>query len=95
MQLLQFVLSDAQEELGDKVEAEVVKDNYDVELTGLDASSKIKIIKALREMFNLGLKEAKDLADRPPSMLKKAMKKDEAEKLKKDLEAVGCVITLK
>jgi large subunit ribosomal protein L7/L12 len=41
------------------------------------------------------LKEAKDLADKTPSMLKKNMKRDEAEKLKKDLEAVGCVINLK
>ncbi len=43
----------------------------------------------------MGLKEAKDLADKAPSMLKKAMKKEEAEKLKKDLEASGCVVTLK
>jgi large subunit ribosomal protein L7/L12 len=61
----------------------------------LDAGQKIKIIKFLREMFNLGLKEAKDFADKTPSMLKKNMKREEAEKLKKDLEAVGCVITLK
>ena len=46
-------------------------------------------------MFSLGLKEAKDFADKAPSMLKKNMKREEAEKLKKDLEAVGCVITLK
>jgi ribosomal protein L7/L12 len=39
----------------------------------------------LREIFSLGLKEAKDLADKTPSMLKKNLKKDEAEKLKKDL----------
>jgi len=49
----------------------------------------------LREIFNLGLKEAKDFADKAPSMLKKNMKREEAEKLKKDLEVVGCVITLK
>lgn len=72
-----------------------MKENYDVELTSVDAAQKIKIIKLLREIFNLGLKEAKDLADKTPSMLKKAMKKDEAEKLKKDLEAAGCVVTLK
>jgi large subunit ribosomal protein L7/L12 len=61
----------------------------------VDPSQKIRTIKALREIFNLGLKEAKDLADKTPSMLKKNMKKDEAEKLKKDLEAVGCTVTLK
>ena len=64
-------------------------------MTTVDPAQKIKIIKALREIFNLGLKEAKDLADKAPSMLKKAMKKEEAEKLKKDLEASGCVVTLK
>lgn len=48
MQLLQFVLSDAQEELGDKIEVEAVKENYDVELTSLDAGQKIKAIKSLR-----------------------------------------------
>jgi large subunit ribosomal protein L7/L12 len=42
----------------------------------LDQAQKIKIIKALREMFSLGLKEAKDLADKTPSMLKKNIKKD-------------------
>ncbi len=48
MQLLQFVLSDAQEEMGDKIEVEAVKENYDVELTSLDAGQKIKAIKSLR-----------------------------------------------
>ena len=66
-----------------------------MELTTVDAAQKIKVIKSLREMFSLGLKEAKDFADKAPSMLRKNMKREEAEKLKKDLEAVGCVITLK
>ena len=46
-------------------------------------------------MFNLGLKEAKDLADKTPSMLKKGMKKQEAQKLKVTLQALGCLVTLK
>jgi len=54
--LLQFILSDEKEEAGEKVEEEVVKTHYDVELTSLDPAQKIKIIKALREIFNLGLK---------------------------------------
>jgi large subunit ribosomal protein L7/L12 len=58
------------------VEAEVIKENYDVELSSVDAAQKIKIIKALRELFGLGLKEAKDLADKTPSMLKKNMKRE-------------------
>ena len=74
---------------------EAIKENYDVELTTVDAAQKIKVIKSLREMFSLGLKEAKDFADKAPSMLRKNMKREEAEQLKKDLEAVGCVITLK
>ena len=56
-----------------------------MELTTVDAAQKIKIIKNLRDIFNLGLKEAKDLADKTPSMLKKGMKKEEAEKLKLSL----------
>lgn len=83
--MLQFILSDEIEEVGDKEEVEVLKDNYDVELTSVDAAQKIKIIKSLREIFSLGLKEAKDFADKVPSMLKKNMKREEAEKLKKDL----------
>lgn len=83
--MLQFILSDEIEEAGDKEEVEVLKDNYDVELTSVDAAQKIKIIKSLREIFSLGLKEAKDFADKVPSMLKKNMKREEAEKLKKDL----------
>ena len=74
--LLQFALNDLIEELDDKVETEVVKENYDVELSSVDAAQKIKIIKALRELFGLGLKEAKDLADKTPSMLKKNMKRE-------------------
>jgi ribosomal protein L7/L12 len=54
--LLQFILSDEKEEAGEKVAEEVVKTHYDVELTSLDLAQKIKIIKALREIFNLGLK---------------------------------------
>lgn len=53
-----------------------------MELSSLDAGQKIKAIKAIREIFNLGLKEAKDFADKVPSMLKKDVKKEEAEKLK-------------
>lgn len=83
--LLQFALNKEIEEVGEKVQAAAVKQSYDVELSSLDQAQKIKIIKALREIFSLGLKEAKDLADKTPSMLKKNMKKDEAEKLKKDL----------
>lgn len=53
-----------------------MKENYDVELTTVDVAQKIKVIKALREIFSLGLKEAKDFADKVPSMLKKNMKRE-------------------
>ena len=62
--------------MGDQEEVEVIKEHYDVELTSLDVAQKIKIIKSLREMFSLGLKEAKDFADKVPSMLKKNMKRE-------------------
>lgn len=84
-ELLQFIQSEELEEGGQEEEVEAVKENYDVELTSLDQAQKIKIIKSLRQIFNLGLKEAKDFADKVPSMLKKNMKREEAEKLKKDL----------
>lgn len=93
--LLHFGLSAENEEEGDKEEVVAVRDSFDVELTAIDVAQKIKIIKTLRETFGLGLKEAKEFADKVPSMLKKNVKKEEAEKLKKTLDAAGCVITLK
>ena len=54
--LLQFILSDDVEEAVEEEEVEVVKENYDVELTSLDAAQKIKAIKTIRELLNLGLK---------------------------------------
>lgn len=46
------------------------KQNYDIELSGIDAAAKIKIIKEVRSLFNLGLKEAKDLVEKTPCILK-------------------------
>src|SRR3972149_4377866 len=56
---------------------------------------KIAVIKAVKEAFALGLKEAKDLVDGAPSMLKQGMKKEDAEELKKKLETAGAKVTLK
>lgn len=70
------------------------KSTSDVELTDAGAN-KIAVIKAVKEALTLGLKEAKDLVDGVPSMLKTEMKKEDAEELKKKLEEAGAKVTLK
>src|SRR3989344_2964764 len=74
--------------------AEEGKSTADVELTDAGAS-KIAVIKAVKEALALGLKEAKDLVDGAPSMLKTGMKKEDAAELAKKLEAAGAKVTLK
>jgi len=78
---------------GDAAAAEE-KTEFDVELTEV-GSEKVKVIKVVREATGLGLKEAKDLVDNAPKMLKEAASKDEAEAIKKQLEEVGAKVTLK
>ncbi|CAD8073202.1 unnamed protein product [Paramecium sonneborni] len=73
---------------------EATKSNYDVILDSYDPAQKIKIIKDVRAIFNLGLKEAKDLVEKLPATLNKQMKKSDAEELKIKLEAIGCTIKL-
>ena len=70
------------------------KTEFDVELTEVGAE-KVKVIKVVREATGLGLKEAKDLVDSAPKMVKEAASKEEAEELKKKLEEVGAKVTLK
>lgn len=70
------------------------KDSFDVELTAGGATP-IQVIKIVKEVLALGLKEAKDMVDGVPSMLKTGMKKDEAEALKKRIEEVGGKVNLK
>lgn len=70
------------------------KTEFDVELTEV-GSEKVKVIKAVREATGLGLKEAKDLVDGAPKMVKTEVSKAEAEALKKSLEEVGAKVTLK
>lgn len=74
--------------------AEEGKSTADVELTDAGAS-KIAVIKAVKEALGLGLKEAKDLVDGAPSMLKQGMKKEDAAEFAKKLEAAGAKVTLK
>lgn len=70
------------------------KDSFDVELTAA-GESKIPVMKVVKEALGLGLKEAKDLVDGAPAMLKTGMKKADAEALKKSLEEAGATVTLK
>jgi len=70
------------------------KSAFNVELTDSGAQ-KIAVIKVVKEALALGLKEAKDIVDGAPAMLKEGMKKDEAEALKKAIEAAGGKVTLK
>ncbi|MEI7451824.1 MAG: 50S ribosomal protein L7/L12 [Candidatus Falkowbacteria bacterium] len=70
------------------------KTSFDVEITEAGAS-KINVIKAVRELTELGLKEAKDLVDAAPKLIKEGIKKEEAEAIKKKLEEAGAKVTLK
>ncbi len=70
------------------------KDEFDVELTEVGAE-KVKVIKVVREATGLGLKEAKDLVDSAPKVIKEGAAKAEAEDIKAKLEEVGAKVTLK
>ena len=70
------------------------KDEFDVELVSAGAS-KVKVIKVVREVTGLGLKEAKELVDGAPKVIKEAVSKAEAEELKAKLEEQGAEVTLK
>ena len=78
---------------GDAAAAEE-KDEFDVELTAAGAS-KVKVIKVVREITGLGLKEAKEVVDGAPKVIKEAASKEEAEEIQKKLEAEGAKVTLK
>ncbi len=79
---------------GDGAGAAEEKTDFDVELTSAGAS-KINVIKVVRAITGLGLKEAKDLVEGAPKVLKEGVAKDEAEKIKAELEASGATVTLK
>ena len=70
------------------------KTEFDVELTEVGAE-KVKVIKVVREITGLGLKEAKDAVDGAPKVIKEGASKEEAEDIKKKLEEVGAKVTLK
>jgi len=74
--------------------AEEVKDEFDVMLTGV-GDKKIQVIKEVRAITGLGLKEAKALVESAPCAVKEGLPKDEAEQIKTKLEEVGAIIDLK
>ena len=79
---------------GDGAAAADEKDEFDVELVSAGAS-KVKVIKAVREITGLGLKEAKELVDNAPKVVKEAVSKAEAEEIKTKLEEQGAEVNLK
>ncbi|MDO5100695.1 MAG: 50S ribosomal protein L7/L12 [Eubacteriales bacterium] len=79
---------------GGAAEAAEEKSEFDVELTEV-GPNKVKVIKVVREVTGLGLKEAKELVDGAPKLLKEQVSKEEAEELAKKLEAEGAKATLK
>ena len=77
-------------------EAAEEKTEFDVELTGLsDAKAKVKVIKEIRGITGLGLKDAKALVEGAPAIIKEAVGKDAAEDIKSKVEAVGGKVTIK
>jgi len=79
---------------GGEAEAGEEKTEFTVELTAT-GDNKIGVIKAVRAVTELGLKEAKDLAEGAPAVVKEGVKKEEAEEMKKQLEEAGATVTLK
>ena len=79
---------------GDGAGAAEEKDSFDVELTEV-GPNKVKVIKVVRDCTGLGLKEAKDVVDGAPKVLKEGASKEEANEIKEKLEAEGAKVTLK
>ena len=80
---------------GDAAPAAAESTAFQVTLTDAPADKKIGIIKVLRELTGLGLKEAKDMSESAPKVVKESAPKAEAEDMKKKLEAAGAKVTLK
>ncbi len=79
---------------GDAAEAEAEKDSFDVVLAAV-GDKKINVIKEVRAITGLGLKEAKDLVEAAPKAVKEGVNKDEAEEVKAKLESAGATVELK
>ncbi|MEA3398340.1 MAG: 50S ribosomal protein L7/L12 [Patescibacteria group bacterium] len=79
---------------GAEAAQEEEKDSFDIEITEA-GGNKIAVIKAVRAITEMGLKDAKDLVDGAPKLVKEGVKKEEAEETKKQLEEAGAKVTLK
>ena len=77
------------------VEAVEEKVAFDVVLTEVPADKKIAILKIVRNLTGLGLKESKEIVDNVPKLLKEGITKDESESIKKEMEAAGAKVTVK
>lgn len=77
------------------VEAEEEKTAFDIILTEVPADKKIAILKIVRNVTGLGLKESKEIVDNVPKLVKEGATKEEGESIKKELEAVGAKVTIK
>jgi large subunit ribosomal protein L7/L12 len=80
---------------GGAAAAPEAKTEFDVVLEGFDAAKKIGVIKVIRALTNLGLKEAKDLVEGAPSKVKEGVSKEDADKAKKELEEAGGKVSIK
>ncbi|MQM19819.1 hypothetical protein Taro_052831 [Colocasia esculenta] len=74
--------------------ARVEKSTFDIKLEKFDAIAKIKVIKEVRGFMDLGLKEAKDLVEKAPVVVKKQVTKEEAEQIAAKLKEVGAILVL-
>lgn len=88
------VMMGAMSAAGDAAEAKEEKTSFNVELKAV-GDQKINVIKVVREITGLGLKEAKDLVDGAPKMVKENIKKEEAEEIRKKLSEAGATIEIK
>jgi large subunit ribosomal protein L7/L12 len=77
-----------------KEEVKVEKTHFDVELSSFDPKSKIKVIKEIRGLLGLGLKEAKEMVETSPQWIKKELPKDEAEELCAKMTELGAVMRM-
>ncbi len=80
---------------GGAAPAAEAKTEFDVVLDGFDAAKKIGVIKVIRALTSLGLKEAKDLVEGAPSKVKEGVSKEDADKAKKELEEAGAKVSIK
>ena len=81
----------------EEAEEEAVEEGpkvVDLKLTGFDAKAKIKVIKEVRSIAGLGLKEAKELVEGAPAVIQKDLKPEQAEELKAQLEAIGATVEI-